>query len=63
MRLRDMMIRDMLIRGMENRRLRAGGCITFSRTKEKGERRSPFSRSGGADGTRTRDPRRDRPVF
>ena len=43
---------------------RLTGAAEWARLQEKGPRGGgPSSDVGGADGTRTRDPRRDRPVF
>ena len=44
-----------------NRIARRGN--TFARIQKKPDKSGFFLFAGGADGTRTRDPRRDRPVF
>ncbi|AMO95766.1 hypothetical protein CFter6_3115 [Collimonas fungivorans] len=49
-------------------KIKKEGCkrrLHYNRTyiRKKANSRSPFLYFGGVDGTRTRDPRRDRPVF
>ncbi|CBM10144.1 hypothethical protein [Ralstonia solanacearum PSI07] len=41
----------------------ASARASLKRKRQRPERIGPLRNVGGADGTRTRDPRRDRPVF